>query len=229
MTEPSEPLPRDAEIESLLPWHAAGTLDARDAEQVERALAADPELARRYELVREELYETIGLNESLGAPSPQAAAKLFSRIEHEGRRAPIASRAGAGLRDWLERFFPDLSPRALAWSAVAGVVIAVQAAFIASFLIFGPVGEGRFQVASVPTETVIEGSHVLIGFRPGATAAEISALLQEFEAVIVDGPRAGGLYRVRVGAAKLGEKELDRIVAAMREREHIVRMVAATD
>jgi hypothetical protein len=38
------------EIESLLPWHAAGTLDRRDAERIERALAEDGELAQRYEL-----------------------------------------------------------------------------------------------------------------------------------------------------------------------------------
>src|SRR5215813_974079 len=43
------------EIESLLPWHAAGNLDRCDAERVERALAEDGKLAKRYELVREEL------------------------------------------------------------------------------------------------------------------------------------------------------------------------------
>src|SRR5262249_6783003 len=45
------------DIEALLPWHAAGTLDSRDARRVEEALARDPELARRYDLVREELAE----------------------------------------------------------------------------------------------------------------------------------------------------------------------------
>src|SRR5262245_49170525 len=35
------------EIESMLPWHAAGTLDRRDAERVEWALAEDGELAQR--------------------------------------------------------------------------------------------------------------------------------------------------------------------------------------
>jgi hypothetical protein len=66
------------EIESLLPWHAAGTLDRRDAERVERALAQDGELAQRYELVREELAETIRLNEMLGAME-----KLFAAIDAE--------------------------------------------------------------------------------------------------------------------------------------------------
>jgi hypothetical protein len=76
------------EIESLLPWHAAGTLDRCDAERVERALAEDGELARRYEFVREELAETIHLNESLGAPSARAMEKLFAAIDAEETRAP---------------------------------------------------------------------------------------------------------------------------------------------
>src|SRR5262245_37316762 len=76
------------EIESMLPWHAAGTLDRSDAERVEQALAEDGELARRYELVREELAETIQLNESLGAPSARAMEKLFAAIDAEEARAP---------------------------------------------------------------------------------------------------------------------------------------------
>jgi hypothetical protein len=78
------------EIESMLPWHAAGTLDRRDAERVERALAEDGELAQRYELVREELAETIRLNESLGVPSALAMEKLFAAIDAEEAIAPRA-------------------------------------------------------------------------------------------------------------------------------------------
>src|SRR5262245_29246448 len=76
------------EIESMLPWHAAGTLDRCDAERVERALAEDGELAQRYELVREELAETIRLNESLRAPPARAMEKLFAAIDAEEARAP---------------------------------------------------------------------------------------------------------------------------------------------
>ena len=75
------------EIESLLPWYAAGTLGRRDAERVERALAEDGELAQRYELVREELAETIALNEKLGAPSARAMEKLFAAIDAAETRA----------------------------------------------------------------------------------------------------------------------------------------------
>ncbi|MFK5057955.1 hypothetical protein ACI4AF_28975, partial [Klebsiella pneumoniae] len=72
-----------SEIEMLLPWHAAGTLNARDARRVEEALAREPALARQYAAIRAEYEETIHLNESLGAPSGRAMQKLFAAIDAE--------------------------------------------------------------------------------------------------------------------------------------------------
>src|SRR5205085_11060656 len=40
-----------SEIEMLLPWHAAGTLNPRDARRVDEALARDPELAKQYAVI----------------------------------------------------------------------------------------------------------------------------------------------------------------------------------
>ena len=40
--------PEREEIESLLPWYAAGTLSRRDTARVEDALSNDAELARRF-------------------------------------------------------------------------------------------------------------------------------------------------------------------------------------
>ena len=80
------------EIEPLLPWHAAGTLSRCDADRVEQALADDPELARHYDLVRQELAETIHLNERLGASSARAMEKLFAAIDAEEAGAPCRRR-----------------------------------------------------------------------------------------------------------------------------------------
>ena len=71
------------EIEALLPWYAAGTLSRHDADRVEQALACDPELARRYDLIRQELTQTIHLNATLGVPSARALEKLFAAIDAE--------------------------------------------------------------------------------------------------------------------------------------------------
>jgi anti-sigma-K factor RskA len=86
------------EIEELLPWHATGTLSRRDADRVEQALASDRELARRYEVVRQELAETTHLNEALGAPSARAMEKLFAAINAEEARPrakPRSARASS--------------------------------------------------------------------------------------------------------------------------------------
>src|SRR4249919_531718 len=102
------------EIEMLLPWHAAGTLSARDARRVEEALAREPELARQYAVIREEYAETIALNESLGAPSARAMQKLFAAIDAEPARE---AKASINRLPHVSGFFASLSPRALAWSA----------------------------------------------------------------------------------------------------------------
>src|SRR5258705_2656 len=126
MTTTSEKANDHEEIESLLPWHAAGTLSRRDAERVERALASDQELVRRFNLVREELAETIHLNESLGAPSARAMEKLFAAIDAEGalKRKPGFSFA---LRTRVSDLFSGFAPRTLLAQGGTGVVAFVIA------------------------------------------------------------------------------------------------------
>ena len=75
-------------IEFLLPWYAAGTLSRSESDRVEKALAGDVELARRYALVLEELAQTINLNEALGEPSASVAETLFAAIDAEEARTP---------------------------------------------------------------------------------------------------------------------------------------------
>jgi hypothetical protein len=82
------PVQGPAEMEMLLPWHAAGTLNARDVHLVEEALGHHPGLARQYAAIREECAEILHLNESLGAPSARALAKLFAAIDAEPAATP---------------------------------------------------------------------------------------------------------------------------------------------
>jgi hypothetical protein len=80
------------DIESLLPWHATGTLSHSDAERVEQALAEDSVLAQRYELVLEELAAAIQNNDTLGSPSERALEKLFAAIDEEEAHLPRSGR-----------------------------------------------------------------------------------------------------------------------------------------
>jgi hypothetical protein len=215
------------DIELLLPWHAAGTLSPRDKQRVEAALASDPELARRYELVREEFGETIHLNETLGAPSARAMEALFAKIDAEPARAPAASmNIGARVRG----FFAALSPRTLAWSASAAVLaILLQAGLIAGILFKEQAAptQGSYQIASMPLANKIEGSYALIRFQPQASAADISKFLETNKLTIADGPTPGGLYRVRIAAGKVSSTELASIVKNLQDNS-VVGFIAPT-
>src|SRR3954453_2562171 len=97
MNTVSKRAPERPDIAAVLPWHAAGTLSRRDTERVEAALANDNDLRKQYQLVREELGETIRLNESPGAPSARAMERLFAKIEIEAPR-PQKSSLSLGAR-----------------------------------------------------------------------------------------------------------------------------------
>jgi len=179
-------------IEALLPWHAAGSLNRRDAEQVERMLTADRELARRLDLACEELRETIRLNEALGMPSERALQNLFARIDAEPARA---ANAWSGLAGPLTRFIAGLSPRTLAWSAAAAaVLLALQAGVITTGLIGQKAGSGT-DLASIGTSNQ---SLAVVRFARTADAAAITAFLLAHKASVVAGPGSGGAYTIRL-------------------------------
>jgi len=219
------------DIEALLPWHAAGTLSRRDAQRVEAALNEDRDLARQFELVREELGETIHLNETLGAPSARAMERLLAGIEAEGAKG--RKRQSFNLAAFIGERLSMFSPRTLAWSAVtAALAIVLQAGLLANLYINEPGSEvpSAYKTASAPTRSLGPvGSYALIGFTPQASAADVTKFLEAHKASIVEGPKPGGLYRIRVSATALSKNDLAAIVKQMQDDSKIVRFVAATE
>jgi anti-sigma factor RsiW len=217
--------PERQDIEQLLPWHAAGTLSRRDAQRVEDALAHDPELSRRYALVRDEFAETIHLNETLGAPSARAAEKLFAKIGAEPARRPAVS---LNLGNRIAEFFASLSPRTLAWSAsAAAFAILLQAGLIAGVLLQETKTTG-YQTASAPTTDPGVGAFALIRFAPQASSDDVTKFLEANKLSIAAGPMAGGLYKVRVAVTGIPKGELARIVKKLQE-DKVVGFIATTE
>jgi hypothetical protein len=219
--------PERHEIEALLPWHAAGTLSRRDADRVEQALAGDRELARRYDLVREELAETIHLNETLGAPSARAMEKLFAAIDAEEARSPRRQRS-VDFGSRFSEFLSSFAPRTLAWSATAAAVaILVQAAVITSILVKEQGAPGGPALASAPSE----GSYAVVRFAPQATATDITNFLGAFRATVVEGPMnmGGQLYRIRLSETKLPKDEVGKIIQEMQADSKVVGFIAAKE
>jgi len=221
-----------SEIEMLLPFHAAGTLNARDTRRVDEALASDPDLARQYAVIREEYAETIHLNESLGAPSARAMQKLFAAIDGEPVRKPSLS---TSLSARVSEFFTRLSPRTLAWSASLGaVLLLLQAGVIGAVLMKNQTAS--FQTASLSQNDrsapitrdlgVAAPPRALVRFTPDARFADITALLENYQASIVDGAK-GGMFRLQFGNRAMNKDEVAGLLARL-QGEKIVNLAVAT-
>jgi hypothetical protein len=218
-----------SEMEMLLPWHAAGTLDARDARRVEEALARDPELARQYAVIREEYTETIGLNESLGAPSARAMHKLFAAIDAE---PASKQRRSLNISARVAGFFASLSPRTLAWSACLGaVLLLLQAGVIGAVLIKDQ--SATYQTASLSLNEPVTRElglapppRALVRFAPDARVADVTALLDAYRATIIDGVK-GGMFRLQFGSKAMTQDEVASLLSRL-QSEKIVKLAVAT-
>ncbi len=220
-----------SEIELMLPWYAAGTLNRREAAQVEAALANDPELARRLEWVRAEFAQEIYINEEAASPPDNDVKALFAKIDALPARRPAAAAAQtslASLADRIAEFFAACAPRTLAWSAMAAALaIVLQAGLIAGIL-FKATSPGGYETAAAPTNAPGDGAYALIRFQPQATAADIASFLAANKLSIVEGPSGGGLYRVRVAPTKLAKPELTDIVKKLQD-DKVIGFIAVTD
>jgi hypothetical protein len=158
------------EIEELLPFYLNGSLSGDEHARVEAALKADEGLRQQLEF----LSAISGAVQSDGPASAAPGDLGLARLRREiGRQQPRRS----ALR----------SVSALAAAFILGVgVMALWPS-----LDRGP-EDAIYEQAGGP---VAKGA-LIVAFRPGATAEQISTLLLSVDGVIVDGPSAIGLYRV---------------------------------
>ena len=189
---PHERLSEREEVEALMPWYVSGKLDARSRARVERYLETHPEDRAHLALVREESDATIAANEAIPAPGAEALNRLRASIATAPRRQPLWAQLSERLVDWISDLAP---PQLVLATAAAALVVMLQAAVIGA-LIVERTAAPDYQTAS-GEDTTSEGIELLVKFSETATAGDISAILDDLDAVVVDGPRAG-LYRLRL-------------------------------
>ena len=216
-----------SEIEVLLPWHAAGTLNARDARRVEEALARDPELAKQYAVIRDEYAETIHLNESLGAPSARAMQKLFAAIDAEPARKPsvrcqLSARISRILRQPVAAHAGLVGEPRRARAAAAGRrdrrgADEEPARDLPDRFAYRSARRSRASLEPAP-------ARALVRFTPEARVADITALLDSYQASII-GDAKGGMFRLQFDKA-MGRDELAALLGRL-PREKFVNLAVA--
>jgi hypothetical protein len=115
----------------------------------------------------------------------------------------------------------------MAWTAAAAAVIVVLQAGVITRMALQPRDGGSetasFETASAPvTRGLSIGSYALVRFAPQASMAEVNKFLDDRNAAIVDGPKPGGIYRVRVAQGSVSRQELGRLVKEMEAAKSIV-------
>ena len=185
-------------------------------------------------MVREEMNETILLNETLGAPSARAMENLFKAIDKE--RKGVRSHAASGIGAWLtDLFTPRVQvSRMMVFSASAAALIMVLQAVVIAKLVLADRGGGgdTFETASAPitaTSGIDVGSYALVRFAPQLNIADMTKFLDSRGALIVDGPRPSGMYRVRIARTHLAADELTRAVKEFQSASNLVSFAAPTE
>jgi anti-sigma factor RsiW len=221
MSNETEILSEVDEIAALLPWYVSGKISAVDKARVDTYASAHPEVRRHIALAREEADAVFAENQEIAVPR-DALDKLRTSVATSPSARLHAVQAT--LLDRIGVFLGGLSPRHLAYAVVAAALaIAVQAASIGALL----QGQGGYQVANAPGVETSNGSFALVTFQPAAPAGTLSAFLAENKFTIVEGPKAGGLFRVRVGDKALSAAEADAALAKLKARGDLVSFASA--
>lgn len=186
------------EIELLLPWYAAGTLNERELAQVETYLANNPHVHDQLDLIEDEIGASIHANEAIDGPPAGALDRLMSQIESEGAGPRQSTNA---MQDRISQWLSELagsfgSPVMKAAGALAALVIVVQGVALGGLLLGSDDGT-KFVPASGGEHVVTpSGPAFLVKFAPNASAADITRILDASKLRIVDGPKPGGIFRV---------------------------------
>jgi hypothetical protein len=235
MSEIKNGQPDDAELsstEALLPWYATGRLSTAERAEVEAALAKDDELARRLAIVRDEEGETISLNESLRTPPAAALDRLMAKIDVYEAAHPRRVAFGEKALGWLSRSLSQLSPQTLAWSATAAaVVICLQGGLLTGLLTerhgTNPAAKtpGTYGTASADLPSENEGTSRWMAFASPLSLQDMTAFLLDHHAVILEGPKPGGFYRIKIAAEKLSGKALDEKLAEFSAQKNVVSLI----
>lgn len=209
------------EIELLLPWYVTGKLDAGDAARVEALLAADKDMQQRLDLIVKERNEAVHLN-TAGDARPVTTPDRFATQFMSGT---VDQKPGFWLR--FKHLLTAPTPGDVSWAgAAAALVIMAQGAAI--FMLAQPEPGRGYREAAGVSQAALTGTFALVRFADAASASEIASLLSELNVKITEGPRAGRLFKVRLGAADLGTADRRRLLKALMARPDLVVFATET-
>ena len=224
MTNETGLLSEGDEIAALLPWYVTGRISEEDRAKVEAYMATHPQARAQLAVAREEADIIFSADAGLEVPH-YAIDKLRASLAADPSVRIAAARSS--IMDRLGEFFGGftsaLSPRQLAFASMSAMLmIGVLAGMLASNFTSSP----QYTVAS-NNAAVTKGTYALVVLQPAVPVATVSAFLAENGYAIVDGPRAGGVYRVRIADGVLANAAAETIRGKLKARGDLFTFVSA--
>jgi anti-sigma factor RsiW len=205
-------------IEQLLPWYVTGKLDASERLEVENALEQAPGLRKQLEIIQSEIRETVSSNRAMPMPRADATQRFMASLQNSAPKRQAAGNTGLnGLLEWLTLHLAS-PPR---WAIATGILAIILQAGVIGTLV-NEKQAGRYQTASGGTTQQAAGTLVLARFADSASLAALSERLAKHGVTIVDGPKAGGMFTLRIGPENMATAERNQKIAALRAEVDIV-------
>lgn len=222
MSEHSERLTEQEECEALLPFYVTGRLAPAERARVEACLARHPDMRAQLAMVAEDRDATTALNEAMRPPRSLSADALVGKLpalDRAGGARGVLSSAIEAARD----FFAAPTAMGVRWAGAAALALfLVQAAVIGALLT--DKGDGPYVTAS-GSDQARSGAIVLVRFVPAAGIQAITAALETRGMRIVDGPKPGQLYVVRIGEETMSADRRDKAIAELKTMTSLVEVV----
>lgn len=224
------------EAKNLLPWYAAGALEADEARAVEAFLDDSPELQQELAQLRilSDVVAEVGEDEPAFRSEliNDALARIETVEQVKPSRAPIVDESmkeqEGGFIAWLRDTVVG------GWQGSPGgarLAMAVQFAFIlalGSVLLTStgpdvPVEPADGGVLVGGDGTPGHGPKIKLSFNPHVTVAAMVDVINDIGGQIVAGPSAQGIYTILL--PEVDEQQLNETVAKLREDTETIRFV----
>ena len=220
MTHETEILSESDEFEALLPWYVSGKIGVSDKAKVDAYVAKYPAMRSHLAMARDEADDIFAANARIEAPR-DALDKLKASVASSPSARLHAVKAT--LIDKLGLFLSGLAPRQLAY---AGLSAALAITVLTGSMLAQQSGD-RFTTASDGESLGAKGTFALVAFQPAAPAGTLSAFLAENKLTIVEGPKAGGIFRVRLSGDVMSKDASAAALAKLKARADLVSFASS--
>jgi hypothetical protein len=206
------------DAQELLPWYLTGKLSRAESDAIDGMLKGSADLRDQLQTARSQQHAVAESNDNVGAPSAANLTKLLQQIETtKQRRYTVANEPG-----FFERLLGSwAAPRpALQFALVAAcTLIIAQGAFLYRLGAFSPQGIGEsYGTASDGAQATVPAASLIVSFRPDVTAAQLTQMLGEIDAKVIDGPKPGQTFVLGLA----DEAAADAAIAKLQSRPDLV-------